>query len=55
MLFRSLHAEVRKLLKAGGTLADVGKIDQSAYKKLYTYDELAGKNAARVFAELEME
>lgn len=50
-----LHAEVRKLLKAGGTLADVGKIDQSAYKKLYTYDELAGKNAARVFAELEME
>ncbi len=50
-----LHAEVRKLIKAGGTLADVSKIDQSAYKKLYTYNELAGLNASRVFAELEME
>ncbi len=50
-----LHAEVRKLLKAGGTLADVSKIDQSAYRDLDTYEELAAKNAARVFAELEME
>jgi hypothetical protein len=33
----------------------VSKIDQSAYKKLYTYKELAGLNASRVFAELEME
>jgi len=50
-----LHTEVRKLLKAGGTLADVGKIDQTAYKKLYTYNELAVRNAGRVFSELEME
>jgi glyoxylase-like metal-dependent hydrolase (beta-lactamase superfamily II) len=50
-----LHAEVRKLLKAGGTLADTNKIDQSAYRHLHTYEELSATNAMRVFTELEME
>jgi len=50
-----LHAEVRKLLKSGGTLADTNKIDQSAYRHLHTYEELSATNAMRVFTELEME
>jgi glyoxylase-like metal-dependent hydrolase (beta-lactamase superfamily II) len=50
-----LHAEVRKLIKAGGTLADTSKIDQSAYSHLHTYKELSATNAMRVFSELEME
>lgn len=50
-----LHAKVRALIKSGGTLADVSKIDQSQWRELDTYDELAGKNAARVFSELEFE
>lgn len=50
-----LHTEVRKLIKAGGTLADTNKIDQSAYRHLHTYDVLAATNAMRVFTELEME
>ena len=50
-----LHAEVRKLIKSGGTLADTSKIDQSAYSHLHTYKELSATNAMRVFSELEME
>jgi glyoxylase-like metal-dependent hydrolase (beta-lactamase superfamily II) len=50
-----LHAEVRKLLKAGGTLGDTSKIDQSAYRHLHTFEELSATNAMRVFSELEME
>lgn len=50
-----LHGEVRQLLEDGGTLGDVSKIDQSKYRHLYTYEELAALNASRAFAELEME
>ena len=50
-----LRDQVGALLKQGGTLDDAYKIDQSAYRNLETFDELAVKNAGRVFAQMEFE
>ena len=41
------------LLEEGGTLEDAYAIDQSPYKHLETFDELAAKNAGRVFEAME--
>jgi hypothetical protein len=43
------------LLDEEGTLVDAYKIDQSAYNYPDTFDELAKKNAGRVFAAMEFE
>mgnify|MGYP000193395454 CR=1 FL=1 len=43
------------LLDAGGSLEDIGKIDQSAYRHLDTFDELARLNASLVFRAMEFE
>lgn len=50
-----MRARVRELLDAGGTLEDAYGIDQSAYRGLDTYDELARLNAGRVFRAMEFE
>lgn len=50
-----LRDEVSELLENGDGLAEAYKIDQSDYSHLATFEELAGKNAGRVFQELEFE
>lgn len=50
-----MHAAVRALLDEDGGLAEAYKIDQSAYEYLDAFDELAKKNAGRIFQELEMD
>ena len=42
-------------LDAGGDLADAYYVDQSEWKHLDTFEELATKNAGRVFEEMEWE
>ena len=50
-----LTAEVQRILEEDGDLADAYDIDQSAYSHLDTFEELAGKNAGRLFQAMEME
>lgn len=50
-----LTDEIEKILEEDGDLADAYAIDQSAYSHLDTFDELAGKNAGRLFQTMEME
>lgn len=48
-----LRGEVRKLIDRGGTLKESYEIDQSAYSHLDTYEQLAKRNAGRVFVAME--
>lgn len=50
-----LRAKVAVLLEEGGTLEDAYAIDQSPYAQLDTFEELAAKNAGRVFEAMEFE
>ncbi len=50
-----IRGKVRELLDEGGTLDDAYQIDQSPYAHLATFDELAAKNAGRVFEAMEFE
>ena len=50
-----LSDAVQSVLDAGGSLQDAYQIDQSAYKHWHTYDELAARNAGRVFERMEFE
>ncbi|MBQ0720081.1 MAG: MBL fold metallo-hydrolase [Gammaproteobacteria bacterium] len=50
-----LRAEVAKILDDDGELDEAYNIDQSAYSQLDVFDELAAKNAGRVFQEMEAE
>ncbi|MCB1801401.1 MAG: MBL fold metallo-hydrolase [Gammaproteobacteria bacterium] len=50
-----MREQIRALMDSGGTLADVSKIDQSAYSHLDTYDELAALNASMIFRAMEFE
>jgi glyoxylase-like metal-dependent hydrolase (beta-lactamase superfamily II) len=50
-----LTAEIEKILEEDGDLADAYAIDQSAYSHLNTFNELAGKNAGRLFQTMEMD
>ena len=51
----SLRAKVQGILEAGGSLDDAYKIDQSRFQHWHTYDELAARNAGRVFERMEFE
>jgi glyoxylase-like metal-dependent hydrolase (beta-lactamase superfamily II) len=42
-------------LDAGGDLADAYYVDQSAFAHLHTFDELATRNAGRVYEQMEFE
>ncbi|MGV6812075.1 MAG: MBL fold metallo-hydrolase [Brevirhabdus sp.] len=50
-----LRAQIGALIDEGGSLADAYYIDQSPYKNLDTFEELATKNAGRVYEQMEFE
>ena len=50
-----LRGKVGALLDAGGTLAEAYYVDQSPYSHLDTFNELATKNAGRVYEQMEFE
>ncbi|MGX9857508.1 MBL fold metallo-hydrolase (plasmid) [Limimaricola variabilis] len=50
-----LREKIGAHLDAGGDLADAYYVDQSPYAHLDTFDELATKNAGRVFEQMEFE
>mgnify|MGYP001820966403 FL=1 len=50
-----MHAEARKLLDEDLGLEEAYMIDQSDWEYLDAFDELAKKNAGRIFQELEMD
>ena len=50
-----VRGQIAALLAAGGGLEDVHRVDQSAYRHLDTYDELARLNASTLFRAMEFE
>lgn len=48
-----LRGEIEVILDNDGDLSDAYAIDQSAYESLDTFDELAQKNAGRLFRQME--
>jgi glyoxylase-like metal-dependent hydrolase (beta-lactamase superfamily II) len=50
-----LRARIGEHLDAGGDLADAYYVDQSPYRHLDTFEELATKNAGRVYEQMEWE
>ncbi len=50
-----LRGEIRKLIDAGGSLQDAYDVDQSSFAHLDTFQELAKRNAGRVFEQMEFE
>jgi len=50
-----LRERIAEHLEAGGGLADAYYVDQGPYAHLDTFDELATKNAGRVFEQMEWE
>ncbi len=52
---RFIRAEVGKVLEDGGGLQEAYEIDQSPYAHLDTFEELAARNAGKVFEAMEFE
>ena len=50
-----LRAQIAKLLEAGKGLEDAFYVDQSPYAHLDTFEQLAKRNAGRVFEQMEFE
>lgn len=50
-----LRGKVGEHLENGGSLQDAYYVDQSPYKNLDTFEELATKNAGRVYEQMEFE
>ena len=50
-----LRAKIRAHIDNGGTLKDAYYVDQSAYAHLDTFNELATRNAGRVYQQMEFE
>ncbi|NCF10013.1 MAG: MBL fold metallo-hydrolase [Gammaproteobacteria bacterium] len=50
-----LRTAVGEHMDAGKDITTVGSIDQSAYARLLNFEQLAGRNAQKVFTELEWE
>lgn len=50
-----LRGKIREHIDAGGGLEEAFHVDQSPYKRLDTFDELATRNAGRVFQQMEFE
>ncbi|MCB1802696.1 MAG: MBL fold metallo-hydrolase [Gammaproteobacteria bacterium] len=50
-----LRAAVQQFIEDGNGMEAIGRIDQSRFAYLANYDELKGRNAQRVYAELEWE
>ena len=52
---KDLRAKVLEVLDNGGDLAEAFYVDQERWRSLDTFDELAKRNAGRVFEEMEFE
>jgi glyoxylase-like metal-dependent hydrolase (beta-lactamase superfamily II) len=50
-----LRGKIREHIDGGGGLDEAFYVDQSQYKHLHTFKELATKNAGRVFQQMEFE
>ncbi|GGK57605.1 MBL fold metallo-hydrolase [Amphritea balenae] len=50
-----IRVRVAELLENDGSLEDAYEIDQSPYAQLETFDQLAAKNAGRIFEAMEFE
>ncbi|WP_455202091.1 MBL fold metallo-hydrolase [Kaarinaea lacus] len=50
-----LRDAVSAFMEDGGGIENIGKLDQSRYEYLKNYDTLKGRNAQRVYEELEWE
>jgi glyoxylase-like metal-dependent hydrolase (beta-lactamase superfamily II) len=50
-----LRQAVGAFMEAGGGIADIGRLDQSAFAHLAGYELLKGRNAQQVFQEMEWE
>ncbi len=50
-----LREGVAAFMEAGGGIEDIGKLDQSRFSYLENYETLKGRNAQRVYEELEWE
>lgn len=50
-----LRAQIRAHIDNGGELSDAYYVDQTPYRHLDTYEELATKNAGRVYEQMEWE
>lgn len=50
-----MREQIQEILDNDGDLNDAQKIDQSAYAHLDTFEELAGKNASRIFQQMELD
>ena len=50
-----MRDEIREILDEGGSLIDAYNIDQTPYRHLDTFDELAGLNADRIYRFMEFE
>lgn len=50
-----LRGQIGTLIEDGGGLADAYYVDQSPYANLDTFEELATKNAGRVYEQMEFE
>ena len=50
-----LRGKVQEVIDAGDGLAEAYHVDQSPYAHLDTFEELATRNAGRVFEAMEFE
>ena len=50
-----LRQAVSSFMESGGGIEDIGKLDQSKFSFLFNYENLKGRNAQRVYEELEWE
>jgi hypothetical protein len=50
-----LRGKIGEHIEAGGGLAEAYYVDQSPYTHLDTFEELATKNAGRVYEQMEFE
>ena len=50
-----VRSAVAEFMDDGGDMSEIGTVDQSAYTYLQNFEMLAGRNAQRVFEELEWE
>ncbi|MEM7026267.1 MAG: MBL fold metallo-hydrolase, partial [Pseudomonadota bacterium] len=50
-----LRGKIREHIDNGGELDTAYYVDQEAYKHLHTFEELATRNAGRVYEQMEWE
>jgi glyoxylase-like metal-dependent hydrolase (beta-lactamase superfamily II) len=52
---RTLRTRVAEFLDQGGTLEEISRVDQSEFRFLAVFDQIAGRNAQQVFQEMEFD